>query len=102
MTWTGGCLCGAVRYQAEADPMRAVICHCVICRRVSGAPMMCFVHFPAEAFRWLGGPPKRYRSSTDAERGFCPLALCDFPRRSRNGFHRPIHVKYGNECMGGR
>ena len=73
MTWTGGCLCGAVRYRAEADPMRAVICHCVTCRRVSGAPMMCFVHFPAEAFRWLGSPPKRYRSSASAERGFCPL-----------------------------
>jgi hypothetical protein len=72
MTWTGGCLCGAVRYQAEADPMRTVICHCTICRRVSGAPMMGFVHFPAEAFRWLGSPPKRYRSSTHAERGFCP------------------------------
>jgi hypothetical protein len=33
---------------------------------------MCFVHFPAEAFSWLGGPPKRYRSSANAERGFCP------------------------------
>ena len=73
MTWTGGCLCGAIRYQAEADPLRAVICHCTICRRVSGAPMMCFVHFPAEAFRWLSGAPKRYRSSANAERGFCPL-----------------------------
>jgi hypothetical protein len=73
MTWTGGCLCGAIRYRAEADPLRTVICHCTICRRVSGAPMMCFVHFPAEAFRWLSGAPKRYRSSADAERGFCPL-----------------------------
>jgi len=73
MTWTGGCLCGAIRYQAEADPMRTVICHCTICRRESGAPMMCFVHFPAEAFRWLSGAPKRYRSSANAERGFCPL-----------------------------
>jgi hypothetical protein len=73
MTWAGGCLCGAIRYRAEADPLRTVICHCTICRRVSGAPMMCFVHFPAEAFRWLSGAPKRYRSSADAERGFCPL-----------------------------
>jgi len=43
-----------------------------VLHRVSGAPMMCFVHFPAEAFRWLGSPPKRYRSSANAERGFCP------------------------------
>ena len=45
MTWTGGCLCGRLRYRADAEPVRAVICHCSICRRVSGAPMLCFVHF---------------------------------------------------------
>lgn len=71
MTWTGGCLCGAVRYRAEADPVRAVICHCAVCRRVSGAPMLCFVHFPVGAFSWTSGQPTRYRSSADAERGFC-------------------------------
>jgi hypothetical protein len=71
MTWTGGCLCGAVRYQADADPIRAVICHCVTCRRVSGAPVLCFVHFPIGAFRWVSGQPTRYRSSANAERGFC-------------------------------
>ena len=71
MTWTGGCLCGAVRYRAEADPLRAVICHCATCRRVSGAPMLSFVHFPTGAFTWLAGEPTRYRSSDNAERGFC-------------------------------
>jgi hypothetical protein len=71
MTWTGGCLCGAVRYKADADPMRVVICHCATCRRVSGAPMLCFVHFPVGTFTWLAGGPTRYRSSANAERGFC-------------------------------
>ncbi len=72
MTWTGGCLCGRLRYRADAEPVRVVICHCGICRRVSGAPMLCFVHFPANAFTWLAGEPTRYRSSPHAERGFCP------------------------------
>ena len=71
MIWTGGCLCGAVRYRAEADPVRVVICHCGMCRRISGAPMLCFVHLPANAFLWLAGEPTRYRSSSEAERGFC-------------------------------
>ncbi len=71
MIWTGGCLCGAARYRADADPLRVVICHCGICRRISGAPMLCFVHFPASAFIWLVGRPTRYRSSLGAERGFC-------------------------------
>ncbi|WP_119462176.1 GFA family protein [Rhodospirillaceae bacterium SYSU D60014] len=71
MVWTGGCLCGDVQYRAEADPLRAVICHCGMCRRVSGAPFLAFVHFPVEAFTWTKGGPTRYRSSADAERGFC-------------------------------
>jgi hypothetical protein len=72
MVWTGGCLCGEVRYRAEADPLRAVICHCGVCRKVSGSAFLSFVHFPAAAFTWIRGEPTRYRSSDEAERGFCP------------------------------
>jgi hypothetical protein len=74
MEWTGGCLCGVVRFRARADPIRAVNCHCGTCRRFSGAAFMTFVHFPASAFAWTGKEPTRYRSSEDAERGFC--AVC--------------------------
>lgn len=72
MDWTGGCLCGAVRYRATADPIRAVICHCETCRRVSGSAFLSFVHFPKASFTWTSGEPTRYRSSAFAERGFCP------------------------------
>jgi hypothetical protein len=74
MEWTGGCLCGTVRYLARADPIRVVNCHCGVCRRVSGAAFMTFVHFPMSTFAWTGAEPTRYRSSHDAERGFC--AVC--------------------------
>lgn len=67
----GGCLCGAIRYRAAARPMRAVICHCSICRKHTGAPIASFVHFPIDSFTWLKEQPKRYRSSEFAERGFC-------------------------------
>ena len=73
MEWTGGCLCGAVRYRAGTDPIRVVNCHCGICRRISGAAFMTFVHFPADEFAWTGAQPTRYRSSADAERGFCSV-----------------------------
>jgi hypothetical protein len=43
-----------------------------MCRRSSGAAFMTFVHFPASAFAWISGEPRRYRSSPEAERGFCP------------------------------
>jgi hypothetical protein len=60
-----------VRYRAEADPLRAVNCHCGMCRKVSGAAFLTFVHFPLAGFAWTSGEPTRYRSSADAERGFC-------------------------------
>jgi hypothetical protein len=68
----GGCLCGAIRYRSTAVPLRGVICHCSMCRKHSGAPILAFVHFPIEAFAWIKGEPTRYRSSQYAERGFCP------------------------------
>jgi hypothetical protein len=73
MEWTGGCLCGALRYRAGSDPLRVVHCHCGSCRRTSGAAFMTFVHFAADQFAWTAGRPKRYRSSPAAERGFCPV-----------------------------
>jgi hypothetical protein len=69
--FTGGCLCGAIRYRATAAPIRGVICHCPMCRRHSGAPALSFVHFPASAFTWERGAPKLYQSSEFAQRGFC-------------------------------
>jgi hypothetical protein len=67
----GGCLCGAVRYRATSAPVRGVICHCLMCRKHSGAPALAFVHFVATDFTWLGDTPTRYRSSEFAQRGFC-------------------------------
>lgn len=67
----GGCLCGAVRYRASAEPLRGVICHCQACRRHSGAPALAFVHFPVESFQWTGAAPSWFRSSQFAQRAFC-------------------------------
>ena len=53
MEWTGGCLCGAVRYRATVGPIRAVNCHCGMCRRASGAAFLTHVHFPIGAFTWI-------------------------------------------------
>ena len=73
VTFEGGCLCGAVRYRATAAPLRAVICHCSMCRKHSGAPALAFVHFHIDSFKWVKGNPTRYRSSKYAERGFCSI-----------------------------
>lgn len=68
----GGCLCGRIRYRGAKPTLRGVICHCSMCRKHSGAPILAFVHFSAASFRWIKGEPTWYRSSPHAERGFCP------------------------------
>ena len=72
MKWTGGCLCGAIRYRSPGDPERVVHCHCGMCRRASGAAFLTLVGFAAEGFAWTRAEPTVYRSSAQAERGFCP------------------------------
>ena len=79
---TGGCLCGAVRYESTKMPTDAdridpaldagaATCHCRMCQKALGAPFGSFVRFPRDGFRYTRGEPKFYRSSEIRERGFC-------------------------------
>ena len=70
---TGGCLCGAVRYEACEPPQSASICHCRMCQKLNGGPFAVGVHFRKAAFRFTRGAPQLYRSSDIAERGFCTV-----------------------------
>src|SRR3954464_3362225 len=68
---TGHCLCGAVTVTVagEHDP-RVGACHCRMCQRWSGGLFVCFA---AEASAvTVTGEVARYRSSSFAERAFCP------------------------------
>jgi hypothetical protein len=68
----GGCYCGAIRYEAEGTPFQESNCHCSICRRTTGAPFVAWFSVPRNQFRLLSGEPTRYRSTSQAARGFCP------------------------------
>ena len=68
----GGCFCGAIRYQVEAEPWHATACHCSICRRTSAAPFVAWFTVKPGAFRLVVGQPARFRSSDHATRSFCP------------------------------
>lgn len=69
--YEGGCLCGAIRYRARGTPEEPTLCHCSICRRASGAPVVAWATFPTKQIEWLTGEPRRFKSSAKAERSFC-------------------------------
>ncbi len=77
----GHCHCGAIAYEAEADPARAVICHCGDCQTLSGAPFRASIPVKAADFHLLKGEPRIYikiaESGTRRAQGFC--ADCGSP-----------------------
>jgi hypothetical protein len=73
----GGCFCGAVRYRASAPPLVVAHCHCTMCRRISGAPLVTWAVFATDAFAFTQGTPAELRSSPQAVRTYC--ARCGTP-----------------------
>ncbi|HUO03139.1 MAG TPA: GFA family protein [Rhizomicrobium sp.] len=73
---TGGCLCGALRYEAQGEPTYAGYCYCADCRKASGSGFIGFMGFSAKAVRFTGQAKqfvsKAYRGG-DAVRNFCPV-----------------------------
>ena len=72
---TGGCLCGAVRYEAkivEDGPQGGLgACHCEMCRRHTGGVMLS-VNTGTDGLRFTEDAGlATYESSDWAERGFC-------------------------------
>ena len=70
----GGCLCGAIRFEALAPARAPHMCSCSMCQRHSGALTTAWVEFPKDAVSWTGdiGAPETYRSSDISSRAFCP------------------------------
>ncbi|MBO0661344.1 GFA family protein [Jiella sp. MQZ9-1] len=79
---TGGCRCGAVRFTASAEPHYTAICHCVDCRRASGAPFLAFVGFYRSQLSFVGDTGQRYGEG-DVTRSFCPT--CGAPIAYEDG-----------------
>ena len=70
-THSGSCLCGAVRFKAEGDPLEAGYCHCTMCQKASGAPVLAYATFRTKQVSFSAKEPTLYRSSSWARRGFC-------------------------------
>jgi len=71
MAMEGGCFCGAIRYRVESSPRRVTHCHCLHCRRTSGAPFVTWAEFDSAGFEITRGSPRHYESRPLVTREFC-------------------------------
>jgi hypothetical protein len=71
----GGCLCGSVRYTANAEPIMTAICHCNDCQLQAGSAFSVVVGVPRPALT-LEGQYKTFKgeggSGKPTYRHFCP------------------------------
>src|SRR5437899_9985919 len=63
--FSGGCACGAIRYESTADPVMMLNCHCRDCQQSSGGPFSSFVVVPTEAFKLLQGSLRFHASPSE-------------------------------------
>lgn len=73
--FSGGCLCGAIRYESRAAPLFSINCHCRDCQRTTGTAYAPVLAVPTDALTITQGEPTYYTSQSDSgqtvSRGFC-------------------------------
>ena len=120
------CYCGTVRYEVQADPVDAKICHCIACQKLHGAPMQWAAIFNKCDVRVSSGVEHIafYNSELDKHERILPCklsckkcgtliadegrnmwlafpSLFDFgiPPRIPEKFHPTCHIFYGMRSM---
>jgi len=71
---TGGCYCGALRYEVTAEPIRRGQCNCRECQYLAGGAENYYMIVPATGFRYVKGEPKGFKRpdlDNGATRQFC-------------------------------
>jgi hypothetical protein len=83
--YAGGCNCGAIRYEIDAEPLMAGYCQCRDCQHQSGTGHGSHIGFPRPAVK-LQGKATHWEKAADsgniATRAFCPT--CGSPVYSTN------------------
>ncbi len=111
-THQGGCLCGAVRYEVRAEPVRVWVCHCRFCQRATGGPYVIEPIFELSDFSVTQGSPSVYAHRSEGSGKHLYLHSCAvcatklyltferFPGRCgvyAGTFDRPDWFSYGPE-----
>jgi hypothetical protein len=93
---TGGCNCGAVRFEVTARLLTASYCHCRRCQRRSGAAASANAHPEPDTFRIVAGEDslRVWRPDDGGEKWFC--GDCGSSLFGRNPHHPdPIGIRIG-------
>jgi hypothetical protein len=78
MPLSGHCLCGAVTYRADADPVAQAVCHCTDCQRQTGTAYSVIVGVPRDALHVDGDTLASFTTNDgNTERNFC--SACGSP-----------------------
>ena len=91
---TGGCQCGAKRFEALVRDDTAYLCHCRMCQRATGGVSIAFKNVAKADVTWTTAPPDRYASSPFAHRGFC--AVCGTPLTYESDDHDAMDLTVGS------
>ena len=91
MSFTGGCLCGGVRFTVERRHLNAVHCYCQMCRRAHGTAFSTHTIVRPDQITWASERSAlvKFESSPHAFREFCPTC----------GSHVLVHGQTGDATL---
>jgi hypothetical protein len=64
---TGGCACGQLTFRTQGEPKRVGLCHCMTCRKISGAPFNAYVIFAIDQVA-ISGDFRGWSATPESER----------------------------------
>ena len=98
MAHSGGCLCGAVRFEATAEPEGARYCWCRDCQRIASGMATVNVLFPERDVAYAGAMTTLQLvadSGNTVERGFCATCGAQMYSKTISGPQQPMRVRAG-------
>ncbi len=98
MTHTGQCLCGAVRFTIDAEPLGARMCWCRDCQRIASGSATVNVLFPEDAVRYqgeMGTFEMIADSGNTVERGFCMSCGAQMYSKTVKPSGLPMRIRAG-------
>jgi hypothetical protein len=98
MTHFGGCLCGAIRFSIDAEPLGARMCWCRDCQRIASGSATVNILFPPEAVHYDGAYTSFDMiadSGNRVRRGFCPTCGAQLFSATVEPVGMPMRVRAG-------